>query len=712
MTSLEQNKKPFKLDFSNRVIEHLGIKLYQNRPTNVVAEFVSNAWDADSKVVIIDLKGGEPGSSPSILITDNGRGMTRDEIIDEFLVIGRNRRSDPSEKTPGGRDPMGRKGIGKLAGFGIAKTIDILSVPNPKERTGETGYDVKVYWLRFHLDKIVGEKKAIGQTGYLPDVIADGLEISKFESLLEQQGKSKLYADFLKNVSNGEGGVCINLYDTTLKRAINPDTLLRSLGHRFTVTMLRQDFVVSINGITVAPKHALPPFQDFGFGSIESPMVEKIELAGVTKEVRYWVKFVSLSDSDWPLEMAGIGVYAHGKIAQDRPFFFGVKGKEIFSRYLFGVVEADWLDEMPEDVVSTDRRSINWETDITSAFHDWGAGKLASWVEGFRKWRKEQPKKEIIDRIRVQSPNGTLTGSEEDALAELLSDVLPALGNDEDAKNSATASITAAWTHQPTRQLTQALWGQVFESTGADAGVFSSLVEKLRNSLVPEAMGLAVTMAQRIAAITTMRKLIESDKTETHLQRLIEQFPWLLGPEWEKLTANETIKTLVRKKHKPDPDFGEWQIPPAPGSLKPDFIFLSDIGEEQEIVVFELKGPEGDKTLQPNEYQQLAKYLQIIRAAYPDTKIKVHGILVGHAKGGFEEDNTRIAVVTWASVLASARSLHVSYLASLLSASEPDANDARLRQISDFGGKETMELLQRLKQISEFPLIVTEGLSE
>lgn len=59
MTSPEQNQKPFKLDFSNRVIEHLGIKLYQNRPTNVVAEFVSNAWDADSKAVIIDLKAGE-----------------------------------------------------------------------------------------------------------------------------------------------------------------------------------------------------------------------------------------------------------------------------------------------------------------------------------------------------------------------------------------------------------------------------------------------------------------------------------------------------------------------------------------------------------------------------------------------------------------------------------------------------------------------------
>ena len=78
-----------------------------------------------------------------------------------------------------------------------------------------------------------------------------------------------------------------------------------------------------------------------------------------------------------------IGEYAHGKIAQDRPFFFGVKGKEIFSRYVYGVVEADWLDELPDDVVSTDRRSVNWDEDATETLYKWGAGKLSSWLDGF-----------------------------------------------------------------------------------------------------------------------------------------------------------------------------------------------------------------------------------------------------------------------------------------------------------------------------------------
>ena len=101
MTEESFAPKPFRLEFSNRVIEHLGIKLDQNKPTNVVAEFLSNSWDADATVVNIELKASGAGGFPSIAITDNGRGMTRNELTDEFLVIGRNRRTSPTEKTPG-----------------------------------------------------------------------------------------------------------------------------------------------------------------------------------------------------------------------------------------------------------------------------------------------------------------------------------------------------------------------------------------------------------------------------------------------------------------------------------------------------------------------------------------------------------------------------------------------------------------------------------
>ena len=711
MSDQQLASKPFRLEFSNRVIEHLGIKLYQNKPTNVVAEFLSNSWDADATAVQIELKAHGAGETPSIVITDNGRGMTRSELTDEFLVIGRNRRTSPTEKTSGGRLPMGRKGIGKLAGFGIARTIDIVASPNGNLRKGDTASLQLFYWLRFSLQALVELSNASLAVAYEPEVLADGISLADIEALIKREPHAAAYTHFLANAKKGTGGVCVYLSNTTLKKAINIDSLLQSLGRRFTVAMLRPDFVVTVNNTTITPEKALPPLHDFGFGDWNTPFVEKLMIGGVERELRYWIKFVNLQGSDWSIENAGVGIYAHGKIAQDRPFFFDIKGKEILSRYIYGVVEADWLDELPSDVVSTDRRSLDWDTTETSRFHEWGASKISSWLEEFRKWRARQPKTEIIQRIRKVSPNSTLTGTEEEALAELLNEVLPSLANDEEAKDRTTKSFKEAWTHAPTRLLTKGLWEKVFSSINSDSNVFAELVESLRKSMVPEAMGLAVTMAQRVAAITVMRKMIEADKTETHLQRLIETFPWLLGPQWERLTANQAIKTLVTTKHIPDETAGEWSISDAKLKLKPDFVFLSDAGAEKEFIVFELKGPEAGKTLQPVEYEQLGEYLKIIRAVYVDKSITVKGVLVGHDMGGFEMNDRRITVKTWSEVLLEARNLHVSYLQALLLASEPGATDVRLKQISDFGGKETMELLSRLAPVGNFPNIITDSLN-
>lgn len=706
----DSGAKPFKMEFSNRVIEHLGIKLYQNKPTNVVAEFLSNSWDADATEVDIRLNGKGACGTPVVVITDNGRGMTRNELTDEFLIIGRNRREKPTSRTPRGRLPMGRKGIGKLAGFGIAKTVDILSSPNSLLRDGTKNVKPTFFWLRFDLAELVDKSSNALAGAYEPDVIADGIDLLSLKELLKLEPSSDVYDQFVKNAEGGGGGVCIYLSDTTLKQSMNSESLLQSMGRRFTVSMLRPDFVVKINGNTITPEQALPPLHNFGFGDWNTPLEDSIIIGGVERKIRYWIKFVSLQGSDWSIENAGIGVYAHGKIAQDRPFFFGSKGKEILSRYLYGVVEADWLDELPNDVVSTDRRSIDWDTDDTALFHTWGNLKISSWLEEFRKWRSHQPKKEIVDRIRKVTPKTTLTGTEEEALAELLSEILPSLADDEEAKDRTTKSFTEAWTHAPTRLLTQNLWKQVFSSLDSDSAVFAEIVDNLRKSMVPEAMSLAVTMAQRVAAITVMRRMIEEDKTETHLQRLVEAFPWLLGPQWERLTANQEIRTLIEKKHKPDPAMGEWSLADKKYGLKPDFVFLSDGGAQKEFIVFELKGPEAGKALQPVEYEQLSQYLRIIRGVYADLSISVKGVLVGHDKGGFETPDQRITVKTWAEVLIEARNLHVSYLKALLLASDPGASDLRLQQISDFGGKETMELLSRLAPVGEFPNIITDTL--
>ncbi|WP_394144628.1 ATP-binding protein, partial [Burkholderia multivorans] len=125
---MEMTEEDLTLKFSHNIIEHLGIKLYQNKPTNVIAELVSNSWDADAKNVWINIV--SDGDEATVSVEDNGHGMTRADIVHKYLVIGKPKRKkeNPMETSPSGRFLMGRKGIGKLAPFGIASVIDVVTV--------------------------------------------------------------------------------------------------------------------------------------------------------------------------------------------------------------------------------------------------------------------------------------------------------------------------------------------------------------------------------------------------------------------------------------------------------------------------------------------------------------------------------------------------------------------------------------------------------
>jgi len=79
-------------------------------------ELVDNAWDADAELVSVVLP--PPMSDAPIVITDDGCGMTKEELRRHYLYIATDRRSRRGERTPGkNRLIKGRKGIGKFAGL-------------------------------------------------------------------------------------------------------------------------------------------------------------------------------------------------------------------------------------------------------------------------------------------------------------------------------------------------------------------------------------------------------------------------------------------------------------------------------------------------------------------------------------------------------------------------------------------------------------------
>lgn len=115
--------RPLKMRLNLNVLQHLGLNLYSNVPA-VLSEIVANAWDADAEKVRV----GWDKNTGCIVIEDDGIGMTRDDIIDRFLLVGYQRRTDMPRLTSKGRLPMGRKGIGKFSLFSIASEIVVDTI--------------------------------------------------------------------------------------------------------------------------------------------------------------------------------------------------------------------------------------------------------------------------------------------------------------------------------------------------------------------------------------------------------------------------------------------------------------------------------------------------------------------------------------------------------------------------------------------------------
>ena len=134
---MQSSSTKYTMRISRLTIDKLGIQMY-DRVSAVLAELIANAYDADAQHVSMTLPFGKylarkvagqiEDQEFEIVIEDDGCGMTAQEVNEYYLNVGYNRRVTRSERTPKhNRRVMGRKGIGKLAPFGICHEVEVIS---------------------------------------------------------------------------------------------------------------------------------------------------------------------------------------------------------------------------------------------------------------------------------------------------------------------------------------------------------------------------------------------------------------------------------------------------------------------------------------------------------------------------------------------------------------------------------------------------------
>lgn len=121
----------FTFNISLSVLNHLGRNLYRSFIT-VLGEAISNSWDADAENVWINID----RENNSLIIKDDGLGMSSEDFQNKFLKIGYSKRKDGQTKSNSDRPFIGRKGIGKLALLSCAEKIHVISKKKDTEIIG------------------------------------------------------------------------------------------------------------------------------------------------------------------------------------------------------------------------------------------------------------------------------------------------------------------------------------------------------------------------------------------------------------------------------------------------------------------------------------------------------------------------------------------------------------------------------------------------
>lgn len=363
----------FKLEYHAATIQHLGIGLYKQLP-QAIAELISNSWDADSRNVEININ----YTDMVITVTDDGNGMSANELNNNFLTIARNRRLSDSEKdgvsglSKSGRKVTGKKGLGKLALFGIANTVIIDSIKNQKRNSFMLNYNAiqesssNVY----HPQTIYYEEDAIEPNGtkiIIQDITLKSLTPidSLYESLSKRFNKYSK-DDFLVRITS-ESGEVRELDETVFINSIRP----KSEDIEFTFEF---------------PKD---------FSSETSEIINKLSEKGITGTI--FTKKTPLAANK-----QGFSVLSRGKLASEQSVTqFQDRANDRFYDYATGFFDIDFLDkDAKKDFISTDRQSIRWEADEELIEIKNNLNKLMGIIQ--RTWRKKRSEAKVKKAKEVQ----------------------------------------------------------------------------------------------------------------------------------------------------------------------------------------------------------------------------------------------------------------------------------------------------------------------
>ncbi|WP_242416512.1 ATP-binding protein [Sphingomonas panni] len=326
----------------------------------------------------------DPLPDLTVVIRDNGHGMLPDEVQNKFLPINRDRRSDHNANglrtEAGKRYVMGRKGIGKLSGFGAALNMSVRT--KRKGETFATTFDLRQDDLlnaadlnKVPIDAVYEEGLPLEDSG--TTITLSGLKCDSMKFSKEQ------LEDALANAF-------YPVRPSQFAIRINGDPIARRTGDVVYVWpehLARKEDGPILNALAEDGPDEAAEFDD-DEAAVGDPSTEPspdVVLPGRVDDVepmaedevgdddigrlkfRYVVKFKSKS-----LEAAkrGARIYCNNRLAFGPSLLDMKTGMHNFMahQYMECIIEADELDRQNVDLISTDRGDLLRDNELVDAF--------------------------------------------------------------------------------------------------------------------------------------------------------------------------------------------------------------------------------------------------------------------------------------------------------------------------------------------------------
>ena len=445
-------------------------------------ELIDNAWDADAEHVSIMLP--VPLSGNSIVIQDDGTGMTEEELRRHYLSIATDRRSRRGERTVAKNRPVkGRKGIGKFAGLMAAAAMTL-----------ETGARGRLCRITLRLDDL----------SQVDDIEQMDIGLHSEPCASERHGTTITLCELHQGMAYP---------DANRLRQI----LLQDYGRQ-------DDFVITVDGKRLDV--------DDVSGSY-SEQEHTLAHAGSVK-----LRF-AISDGKTGLRQPGVTLRVDGK-AVGRPGFFGLDQRDDFPpkllRKLYGEIDADGL---------RDHITAGWDAAVENSEL---LKEVEAYVQPvLRDAFERQYRKEIqLAQARLQKTAlerlAALPEYKRQFADRAIKKVLDKYFGEPESKVEPIVNVLLDALERSDYRI---LLEHIAEASPGDvAGVADNLN---RFGLADMAFLVQQAAARQVFLDQLDALARDAGTTEAVMHKALERNLWVLGPEYSLFSSNSTLRRQVEE---------------------------------------------------------------------------------------------------------------------------------------------------------------------